>query len=228
MKEKTINLLAISMALLSLIVSVAAFIIPYREQKHQFEIIQSEILTVKLNPHIDGDLRITDINLGQMGRVIQFPVGLTISNTGNQKLSIINYDVWVNSSMGLTKYSEINGGIEDTKNTRVILPIVLEPGESKIFTLYVGIIIPPEASKLVTPINNEIYTNINKALVILAKAGIDFYGNNVDYQEYPEGGHTLSVTPENQKSPIIWFQAFTGRGNTYLSSGSWYSIPDYK
>lgn len=42
--------------------------------------------------------------------------------------------------------------------------------------------------------------------MVLAKQGLDLYGNKVKYEEYPGGGSLLTIEKEDQKSPIFWYE----------------------
>jgi hypothetical protein len=70
----------------------------------------------------------------------------------------------------------------------------------------VGILVPPKVDKVLSSINPKSRT-VSHAETVLAKQGLDFYGNKVDYQEFAGGGHILFVS---------------GRGNVFGDSGTFY------
>jgi len=130
-------------AIISLVVAIAAVAIPYLEQRRQFQVLQTEELDVRLNPHTDGPIRIIGNYLGPMGRLVQIPWRLSLSNTGNQKLSITKYSVTTGATPNSTSYSGIDGGMLQSDQKPLDLPLTLDPGESRSFVLFVGILVPP-------------------------------------------------------------------------------------
>ena len=202
--------------------SVVAIVLPRTEQRRQFRILQAEQLVIRLNPHVDGTFRITKNNLGPLGHVVQVPWGLTLSNTGNQKLSVIKYSITTGSSPNSTFYSGIDGGMVNADGKPVSLPFSIEPGDSRSFVVFIGTTVPSNVYEILSSNGNRDLPTIARAKIALAKRGIDIYGNKVAYQEYAGGGYLLTVDKENQKYPRYWFQVDSGRGNAFLTSGTQY------
>lgn len=211
-------------ATVSLLVAIAAIIVPYTEQRRQFQVLQNEDLAIRLNPYTDGPLRITDNNLGPMGRVVQIPWELTLSNTGHQKLSITKYSITTGTSPNSTFYSGIDGGMFYPDQKPVNLPYALDPGESRLFIVLVGILVPERVYEILSSIEEHKLRTVRHAMKVLAKQGLDFYGNKVNYQEYEGGGHILTVK-ENDKSPTFWYKVESGRGKVFLNSAAAYQWP---
>lgn len=63
-------------------------------------------------------------------------------------------------------------------------------------------------------------------MTVLAKEGIDLYGNEVNYQEFEGGTYWLTVEKANDKSPVYWYQAMSGRGNIFVTSATAYGWPE--
>lgn len=222
--EKTDNF-ARGVAIVSLVVAIAAVAIPYLEQRRQFQVLQTEDLDVRLNPHTDGPLRITDNNFGPMGHLVQIPWRLSLSNTGNQKLSITEYFVTTGATPNSTSYSGIDGGMLQSDQKPLDLPLTLDPGESRSIVLFVGILVPPPVYEVLTSLKEPGLRTVGNANKALGKRGIDLYGNKVSYTEYAPGSSVRTVEPGNQKSPRFWYKAVTGRGNVFLTTATAYEIP---
>lgn len=90
-------------AIASLCIAVVAIVVPYVQQRSQFNALQAEELNLRVSPEIDGPVRLLAHDFGSLGRVVQVPWELTLSNTRNRKLSIVQYDV----SMGTVPRSSI-------------------------------------------------------------------------------------------------------------------------
>lgn len=223
--EKSTDKFARGIAMVSLLVAIAAVVVPYMEQRRQFQVLQNEDLAVRLNPYTDGPFHITDNNFGPMGRLVQFPWQLTFSNTGNQKLSIIKYSITTGISPNSTFYTGIDGGMFHADQKPVDLPLTLEPGESRLFVVLVGILVPSKVHEVLSSMEDPKSRTVSHATTVLAKQGLDLYGNKVHYQEYAGGGYMLTVEKENQKSPTFWYQAVSGRGNVFLTSAAAYERP---
>lgn len=219
-------------AVVSLIVAVAAVAIPYiqqrgalNQQQEQFNELQREELSLKLNPHVSGVIRITGSNLGTLGHVVQIPWELTISNTGSRQLSIANYDLTRGQSPGAMFYSGIDGGLLTMDAKSVGYPVTLEPGEIRKFLLFVGITVPEKVFEVLKVLDNGNNIDRAKATAALAKEGLDLYGNRIDYREFEGGSYVLSIDKKNQNGQRFWCAVQTGRGNSFVVSASEYEKP---
>jgi hypothetical protein len=215
-------------AIFSLIVSICAAGISYlnfSQQKHQFEVLQSEELLIQPNPRAAGPFRLTNVNFGEMGQVVQFPWKLLLTNSGNQKLSVVRYEITSGSTPDETFYTGIDGGIATADNTPVGFPFTLETGESRAFVVLVGIRVPPDVYNTLSVVDDPKEKTADQATIILARKGLDIYGNKVQFTETPGAGFALEIDPANQKSPRYWFKVVTGRGNAFAASASTYDRP---
>ena len=219
----------------SLVVSICTGLVGYfnygqqqltfQEQKRQYELSQSEQVTVTLNPHADGSFRLTNFDFGQMGRGVQFPWRLQLSNTGNQKLSIVGYEISSGTSPNSTNYSGIDGGMITPEHSAANLPMTLDTGDSRSFSIMIGVRVPPAVFQALSAIDDPSNRTTRQATIALGRKGLDLYGNKVEFQEFEGGAYSLSVSPEDQKSPRFWYAAATGRGNKFTSSASTYDRP---
>lgn len=161
-----------------------------------------------------------------MGRVVQVPWQLALSNTGHQKLSITKYSITTGVSPDSTSYSGIDGGMfRPDYQQSVDLPLTLEPGESRLFVVLVGILVSPKVHEVLSSLEDPKSRTVGNANAVLAKQNLDLYGNKVNYQEFAGGGYVLTVEQENQKSQTFWYQAVSGRGNVFLTSAAAYEQP---
>jgi len=215
---------SIALALASLIFSWKAVAISdsaLKEQRRQFEEVQSEKLVIRLTPMPYDPIWLTEIKLGPEGQVAVTPWRLTLSNTGQQKLSIINYEISEGDKPGSKYYTGINGGIWDGKMQRIDLlsePISIEPGETRIYIVHIGILIKPEVAKVLGK-NIDLGTRmVTEPAKLLATNGLDLFGNEVEFQQFANGVVLTMLT--NEATPTYWCQLTTGRNNIFVGSGS--------
>lgn len=221
--------LARAMAALSLLVAIATAIVSYvqqssalEEQKRQFQVRQKEDLAIRLNPHVEGRTKLTGQRFGSAGTLVRSFWGLTLSNTGNQKLSLTQYRISTGASPGAYFYSGMDGGLLAADSTIEKLPIILEPGESRVLLLDIGFLVPDKVYSALSSLKESDLLSAHSLEIELARKGLDFYGNKVEFQEFPGGGEIISVDSNNQKNPTIWLQITTGRGNTFTTSAATY------
>lgn len=221
--------LARAMAVLSLLVAISTAIVSYvqqnsalEEQRRQFQVLQKEDLAIRLNPHAEGRMELTGRRFGSAGTLVRSFWGLTLSNTGNQKLSLTQYRISTGASPDAYFYSGIDGGLLAADSTIEKLPIILEPGESRVLLLNIGFLVPDEVYSVLSALKKSDLLSADAVRVELARKGLDLYGNKVEFQEFPGGGVVISVDAHNQKSPTIWLQITTGRGNTFTASAATY------
>jgi hypothetical protein len=220
------------MAVISLIVAVASVAIPYmqqgralKQQQKQFDELQQEALSVKLDPHVSGMVRITGKDLGPLGNFVQIPWELTISNTGSRQVSIADYDLTRGDSSGAMSYSGINGGLLTVDYNPVRYPVTLEPGGMRKFFLIVGITVPDRVLETLKGLNEGKDIDRERATTALAKEGLDLYGNRIDYREFEGGGYIRSIDTQNQNGQRFWCVVHTGRGNSFVVAASEYERP---
>jgi hypothetical protein len=194
----------------------------YQEQIKQFAKLQDEELDLKVDPHSNGLFRITGIELGDFGRVIQFPWKLQISNTGNQRVTIVIYKLCEGSEPDSKFYSGIDGGMITNELNTVSLPLTVEARESKTLYLMIGILVPKVVFQALSSIQDPKKRTTDQSTMVLGRLGIDLYGNTVDFKEFGANTFTLSVAEENQRAPKYWYVAITGLGRQFVTSASAY------
>ncbi len=192
------------------------------EQRRQFSEVQTEKLGVELIPVAYDPIKLTEINFGSSGRVVMTPWKLRLSNTGQQKMSITGYELSEGEGQSARYYTGLNGGIWSfTKNKKRIdpsvEPISLEPGDTHVYLLQIGILIKPEVAKVLS-----IKADVRTGLIMdpaneLALSGLDLFGNKVDFQQFPDGFILTRLT--NNKTPTYLFKATTGRNNVFKGYG---------
>ena len=218
-KKSTPDYFSRYMAIFSLVISLAAFIFPifqyYKEQK------ETTLISID-SMSSNNDVIITDTNFGDEGRVIQFPWNFTISNSGNRKLSITQYNITCGNYLGAMFYSGIKGPLKKINGEIIDLPITLDAGECITGIIYVGVIIPQTNYEILNKIDSKSKIKYIDLMKILAKNGFDIYGNKVIYKEYDNDSYKIVIDEEQQKTPIYWFEFTSGRGEKFIASASTY------
>jgi len=153
---------------------------------------------------------------------VQVPWGLTVSNTGNVKLSVTEYSISSGQSPNGMTYTGIDGGMLSQDGKGVALPLTMEPGDSRVLTIYVGILVPPKVHELLSAITDSRLKTVSQATKALAKQGLDLYGNEVQYEEYPDKSYILTVKNGDRKSQTFWYLAVTSRGSVFQTSAATY------
>ncbi len=215
-------------AIVSLIIAILAVVVPFsqqlyiqKKQNKQFEQLQKEDLSLNLSPYVDGTMKITEINLGTMGHVVQVPWKLIISNNGNRNLSIVSFDVRRGELEGNMFYTGINGGVFTQAKTPEPLPINLEAGESKILIVNIGITVPTLVYDILVSNGKENILTDGIATKILGRKGVDLYGNKVEFREYDQESYSLTIE-ETEKAQRIWIEFVTGRNNKFITQAKKY------
>lgn len=185
--------------------------------------MHSEELALHLNPSVEGVFRITEHNFGPSGHVVQVPWRLTLSNTGSQTLSVTERTITTGGSAGSTWYTGIDGGMFQSDQKPVELPIKLEPGESRAFIVLVGVLVPPKVLAALSSLDDPKSRTVSAATRALGKEGLDLYGNQVSYREY--GGGAIFEVRREQNAPTFWYQVKTGRGKEFVTSAASYTEP---
>lgn len=215
---------SIVLALASLIFSWMAVEISkssLSEQKRQFNEVQSEKLTIQLMPMPHDPIQLTDIKLGPEGQVVMLPWRLTLSNTGQQRLSIVRYEISEGNQPGSRYYTGLNGGIWDRAMKPIDLlsePISIEPGETRVYVIKIGMLTKPEVAKVLgegVDLRTGIVTGSSK---LLASKGLDLFGNEVELQQFGNGFVLTRLT--SKATPRYWCQLTTGRNNVFIGSGN--------
>jgi hypothetical protein len=190
-------------------------------QQSQFEEVQAEKLDVALQPLAYDPVRITPISLGDEGKVVTTRWRLQFSNTGQQRLSITNYRLSEGKYAGAREYTGLDGGIFEANDKRIFPsenPIVLEPGDTKVFRLDVGQLTTNRVADTLALGADPTSGVVFHSTALLAKAGVDLYGNRVEIRNYASGSMLLRF--DDLPKPTYWLEVFTGRSNKFVVSAS--------
>jgi hypothetical protein len=204
---------SIFVAVASLVVSCASF----QEQRRQFAEVQTEKLSITLVPREYEPVRITRINFGKDGSVVITPWKLTVSNVGQQRLSITSYEVSEGAKPSHRFYTGLSNGMFDAGGKVVELPITFEPGESKTYSLSVGMLVDNEVHKALSAAADPNTGWVVKPGLALAASNLDLLGNTISYEQF-ESGAKLEVLTE-KRGQTFWYAATTGRSNVFYGSG---------
>ena len=228
MSDKTPDYFARTTAILSLLIAIVAIYVSFSQQEtaqeiqqDQFDILQKENISIKLNPYVNGEIRLTEIHLGPIGYVVQLPWKLTISNTCNRQLSIVEHFITRGETPISTQYSGIDGGLIDMNSNPVRYPISIEAGDSRTFYIFVGITVPEQIYNTLLSVKDKKNLTDRNVAQILGRQGIDIYGNNVEYKEFDDKSYTFQIK-DKEKAQRFWIHFTTGRGNVFLATAKKY------
>ncbi len=212
-----------AMAIFSLIVAIASMCLQYYQQTK----LQNENVNIILDDEFEfGDIILfaPDIppGAGTGLNVIQIPCELFVSNVGQNKLSIIDYELSVGNVNGETIYGGIKGKIKNINWENENLPIVLEGGESRKFIMYIGLRTTTAAWDILKAKSTNNILPYKRALLYLNKEGYNLYGDKVvvDIHQYSPNRAVMYVVRAEKLPPKIWIELLTSRGNKFITSGS--------
>jgi len=208
-------------SILALLIALATVVMPFVQQSQQFKTQQTEALNVILHPTVNGPIKLTGSDFGDKGVLVEMPWELTISNTGNRKLSIIEKRLSVGESPGISYYSGIDGGLFTSDFQPINLPLTLDSGESRVLLIYVGTLIPKNVFEILRTLNDGRSVTDRDALKALGKKNIDIYGNPVKFRDHGNANFSISF-PSANKAPAYWIRLSTGRGNVFFGSATKY------
>lgn len=212
---------AVIVAITSIVISMASLafsIVVYRSSQ-----VESMSVVASM-ARGGGEVRCRDF-AGPAG-VLQTPVEVVLSNTGDRALSIIRYEVLeISMAGGLSHYTHLDGGPISSEVTS--LPITLGAGESRRILLWIGLRPSAEARAIVlTEQLCERPLSRRRLLVVLGRESIDLYGNTVRLSEYDDA---ISLSGPNLADAthqrfLLVFE--TGRGSKFTDTTSWYPFED--
>ena len=187
----------------------------------QFYLTNTEKLSI-ITHLINSEIKLTSCNFGEEGKVIQFPWQLVVSNTGNKKISIVDYDVVEvldssNIETSIRTNTCMDGGLFDLTGHQVEFPLVLGDGESKKMNLMVGILIDSSIFDLLSEQSeqNEPHLLRNDEL-ILARHNVDFFGNPLEFTEYDSSTYVITTSQDiDSYSPILRLRFETSRNKFF-------------
>ena len=155
----------------------------------------------------------------------------TLINKGYEPLVIVSYDLAQVSSFSdeysFAWYSDMNMGLFDESGKIVDFPLDMEPQSSRKFYLKVGLVMNPKSFETLqsnSSLKNE--TTINEVSHLLAKNGLDIYGNSATYFENSESsessdnyGYSVS-SDRSEQTFLITFK--TSNNKLFADTFSWY------
>jgi hypothetical protein len=206
------------LALFSLIVSFLSLIIAALSYFQYFQ-DQKEMLSIDVKRIYDGEIKLTEYtDIDNLGHVIQMPWRVIISNLGNKKASVIEFKIEnihllkADSNQNETSiFFGVNGGLFNLDGVEVQYPIILEGGESRIFTAYAGILTKNKVYEILQKNSVENMVSLSSAKKILGNENTDFFGNNAKLYELENGYCYIDVDPKRRKLYSYVFEFTTGK-----------------
>jgi hypothetical protein len=158
------------------------------------------------------------------------PWEVTLSNIGNNTVSILNWDVeqiTVIDTRGnrSTYHCKIDRVLSTSYNQNVKLPLILESGKSIRFRFYIHILPGSKAygTLAASGVEKKDYIPLYQAQRILIKNSIDLFDNPIIFLRSEDIKATIwSVKPKNNDH-IFKFTFETAKGNKITEEKSWYN-----
>lgn len=221
MSESKTETVAIVVAIASIVISLASLgfsIFVYRSSRLESLSVEASLARG------GGVIRCRDF--GGAAGVLQTPVEVVLSNTGDRTLSVTRYEIFeISGSGGRIQYTHLDGGLVASEGTP--LPIILGAGESQQVFLWLGLRPVAEArSIIVTERLCEQALSRRLLQLVLGRQSMDLYGNKVELVEYGEA-YNLSgpdITADRQRFILV---VETGRGSRFAATTSWYPFEEY-
>lgn len=219
-------------AFVAFVVAAVALGLPFFQQwlsgqrdLQLFDSFVQESVIAALDPYVNGEIRLTSHDLGTEGQVVQMPWQLTLRNAGDQETFIVEYALTRGDSGASMLHSGINGGFLSEVDSGVFgkklrpiqWPIALSPGETRSFTVLVGIPVPRAVFHILSSLGKPNPLDTRRAMIELAKNGTDLFGNDVEYREYPNDRFAI-IQRRQQPLPRYWLRLTTRRGNAIVTS----------
>ena len=205
-------------AILGLIVSIVAILLPYIQAHYDSE----ELLSIEISPEQgNGIIRLSDdIN---KSRAVQVPYIITLSNIGKVKLSITSYNIQKRAKNESIEYfNGLNGGLYSMVYNPFSFPKNIDAGESITFRVYLGFL---PTNEILTYLHQKYKLNgtlkVSDVFLSLAKKGLTIYGGKATYKEFKDGGYHVEIDSEFYKyNPVYNIQFSTGRKNNFITLAS--------
>ncbi len=204
MGNKVSNIITNTLSGLAILISGASFIFSY----YTYKASKEEKLLIVAEPLYHN----YDIILSQIGEQVVVPLlwDLTISNNSEKTISIIDIDVQAIEKDDIIMYKNMYNGIFNDE-TPIKLPININSGESKKFTINIGILCDSNASMIIRSSLNSFgsvegrWARLFVLKKLLAEKDIDFYGNKASGTFEGENPLTYKVDPNIQQTFILSF-----------------------
>lgn len=216
------DIVSLSVAGLSLLVALASLLFSI---KSQYE-AKAEYLAIEFSPHqaLDEGRLLPFANGVGVPGIFQEPWGCMLSNNGDRTISIVEHEVWIATDKGKMFYSHISGGFLDREGSSVPMPVVLEPGQSRLLYLSVGLLIDESAATILAErFGGAKVVSRREVEIILAKAGLDLYGNERSITQYAGGEYTIAGPGPDRKEQVFVVVLRTGRGHLFSATASLYA-----
>lgn len=224
-ETKSKSSFATTLSLLSLIIACASFYVSYQTQQLSI----AEDLTVRVVPQAEN-LFVTISPDGHWGldSVFIAPFEVTLSNTGNRKLSVVRYEVFEVARSGARAwYNNLDGGLVDSKAQPLKLPIVLDAGESALVYARIGLMASGAAVRAVkTKLPDGGSVKPGELFRILAQSGVDVYGNSVKRDTVSPEGYVLEEPDMRVRTQHFTISFQTGKGSVVTRATSWHRAPE--
>ncbi|WP_440603288.1 hypothetical protein [Bacillus sp. GB_SG_008] len=231
----------ITYALLAVIISVFTFVwTVYQDFKKDKE----EITINSFTPVSNTNLSFSNFF---RGKLITLEFGILLSNTGDNTISLINYELKQVAEDSPEKgfsypmqYSRMNQGFIEADGKITSMPFIIKSGESRLVYIKTGIIIDEniylkindvykqETGKDLSSVQNFTYEDLQYYTV---KAGTDIYGNPIegktDQDSSGEKSFSSSMELENALYPIFSLTFKSAKGNYFTHRYSEYKINNF-
>ncbi len=206
---------ALVISIISLMVSALAVIVPYYQNEKQFE---EQIVTyLKDSCVANEEIKINGYFM------IKIPYHYRISNNGNITSSITALSVSELSQDKQTQTFANVGELIDSNKNNVRLPININSGESKLYTIYIPIVINKEISdKLISLKKMNKKITCEMAENFLGQDGKDFFNNRVSVKTYEGNMHYIRTCEEIKNNPTVFVKAHTAKGNIITAKNTIY------
>lgn len=211
--EKEIDWFTRIIAILGLIISIVATVLPYyKDISDEKELLAIDVKSEKGNSIIKIS---NDIN---KSKAIQIPYIITLTNVGKVKLSITSYNIeQIVNKNTISYFNGLDGGLFDLNNNKIVFPKIIDSGESIMLRAYVGFIASKEISEfLYKEYEKKSPIILDDIMISLAKLGKTLYGSNATYEEFSENNYIISVDNTFINSPKYNIRFKTGKLNEFV------------
>ncbi|WP_159097511.1 hypothetical protein [Stenotrophomonas sp. SAU14A_NAIMI4_5] len=240
--ERKSSIAPLLLSSFALLVSLAGVFLQWRADVAQ----RREVVNLWVKPRSESQfIRLSDFGAG--GGLLETEGALTVANNGGIAVAITGFDIKtlpsdsVDSSdlgndlrdLGNVAASKsvgkaygffvgLNGGLRGKDGSVVALPIVLAPGEAKVFFVRVGLMVSrPVYDKLVA-IDRRVPRERDRILNALYDEGLDSHGNPVKVGQLGGSGRFIEFAAhDDPRMPLYSFDISTARGGEFSVRRFW-------
>ncbi len=220
--------ISLFIALLSLIVAIAALGHTFWQSwKHE-----KEELIIRVDSIVENaPIRLSSIDFGEEGQVVHLPFRMSVTNSGNRNLSLIEHRIFQLVGEGPIEenkryYAGIDGGLFNLNGTKAKIPISISQGKNIAYITYVGVLVNKDVIETLEPYQDQALSR-RAMSKILGRKGLDIYGNTIEYHEDSDGTFSYKVKDSATRIPVFVFQWKTGKGKKFVSLGGDYIFSGY-